>query len=62
MKTKNRLRGIIACFIVLLFGVIFSLFGVILRATSLNEMGLLLMMFAAGYGLRDSLEGEIEEE
>jgi len=55
MKTKNRLRGMIACLVVLLF-------GLVLQATPLRETGLLLMMFAAGYGLRDSLEGEIEEE
>ena len=54
MNRKNRLRGLIVCIVIL-----FS--GMILQATPLNEIGMFLIMFSAGYGLRDALDGEIEE-
>lgn len=48
------------CLVFLIFGFIL-LMTPLREITVLRELGLMLCMFSAGYGLRDSLEGEIED-
>ena len=50
MKRENRILGMIACLAFLLMG--FAIFA----GTVHRELGLLITMFSAGYGFRETLD------
>ena len=55
MKRENRILGMILCIALIFMGV--ALFS----ATVTRALGLMLIMFSAGYGLRETLERSKEE-
>ena len=50
MKRENRIRGMLVCLALLFVG--FTIF----EATAQKELGLMIIMFSAGYALRETLE------
>ena len=49
MKRENRILGLIFCIVLLLM-------GIVLTYTVQRELGYLLIMFASGFALRETLD------
>ena len=57
MKTKYRLYGMIICLVIVMLSAVIGSYYPDLQGSSL-----MLMMFAAGYALRETLEVNKDEE
>jgi len=54
MKIENRIRGMVACLVLAIIGFVMFTFD------PLREIGLMIIMFSAGFALRETMEGKTE--